>query len=144
MATATTETAPNATQDYAPMRGGIVPSLTLPDAAEAAEFYKRAFGAIEADRRHNDAGTRIIFCHLQINGSSLVISDGAPEQGMPAVPMQGFNLMLPVTEIDAFWKRAVDAGAEVQMPLQLMFWGDRFGLVKDPFGVTWSMVGPAA
>jgi uncharacterized glyoxalase superfamily protein PhnB len=52
---------------------------------------------------------------------------------------QGFNLMLPVDDIDARFQRAVDAGATVVMPVADMFWGDRYGQLRDPFGVTWAM-----
>ena len=58
---------------------------------------------------------------------------------MPLEKPQGFNLMLLVDDIDAWCKRAVDAGAEAVMPVPDMFWGDRYGQLRDPFGVIWAM-----
>ncbi|MCI3182340.1 glyoxalase, partial [Caulobacter sp. CCUG 60055] len=81
--------------------------------------------------------------HLYINGGSLMLSDGYPEQGHPVTPHQGFSLTLRVDQIDRRFKQAVDAGAEVVMPVELMFWGERYGQLRDPFGVLWAMVSPA-
>ncbi len=64
------------------------------------------------------------------------------EHGYPSQTPQGFNLMLPVDDIDAWWQRAVDAGATVVMPVATMFWGDRYGQLRDPFGVLWAMNQP--
>jgi PhnB protein len=120
-------------------KGGIVSYLQLSDAGAAAELYKRAFGAEEVTRLHHPDGKRIIHCHLYINGGSLMLNDPFPEQGMPAVTPQGFSLTLMVDDIDTSFKRAADAGCEVVTPVATMFWGDRFGALKDPFGVSWAM-----
>jgi PhnB protein len=77
--------------------------------------------------------------HLHINGSSLMLSDAYPEHGHPLQKPQSFNLTLQVKDIDAWWKRAMEAGATSVMPVQQMFWGDRYGQLLDPFGVMWSM-----
>jgi len=82
--------------------------------------------------------------HLHINGSTLMLSDFYPENGMPAVKPQGYTMQLHLgsDDIEAWWQRAVDAGCEVVMPLQVMFWGDRWGNMRDPFGVEWAMNAP--
>lgn len=81
--------------------------------------------------------------HLHINGSSIMLSDPYPEYGQPLQNPQGYSLQLVVDDIDTRWKRALDAGAEVVMPVELMFWGDRPGQLRDPFGVIWAMNAPA-
>jgi PhnB protein len=72
----------------------------------------------------------------------VMLSDFYPEQGVAKVAPQAFNLMLRVDDIEAWWKRAVEAGAQVAMPLADMFWGDRYGQVIDPFGVRWALSQP--
>ena len=122
------------------VKGGVVPYLTIVDGAmKAAEFYGRAFGAEVATAHPVDDKGRTMHVHLYINGSSVMLSDGYPEHGHPALPAQGYNLTLMVDDIDRWWKRAIDAGATSVMPPQDMFWGDRYGQLKDPFGVAWSM-----
>src|SRR4051812_41069287 len=81
---------------------------------------------------------RLIHCHLYINGASVMLSDAFPEFGHPLKEPQGFNLLLAVDDVDAWWKRAIEAGAEIVMPLELQFWGERYGQLRDPFGVTMS------
>ncbi len=77
--------------------------------------------------------------HIYLNGTSIMMSDFYPEHGHPVVPPQGFNLMIPTNNIDADYQRAVNAGCTATQPPQDMFWGDRYGQLKDPFGVTWAM-----
>jgi PhnB protein len=120
-------------------KGGIVSYLQLSDAAAAAEFYKKAFGAEEVTRMLHPDGKRIIHCHLYINGGSLMLNDAFPDQGMPLEAPQAFTLTLMVDDIDAWFKRAVEAGCEVITPVATMFWGDRFAALKDRFGVGWAM-----
>ena len=122
-----------------PVKGGVVAYLNLDGAAKAAEFYGKAFGAETAFIQPLDDKGRTMHAHLYLNGSSIMISDFYPEHGHPVVPVQGFNLMIPTDNIDADYKRAIDAGCTATMPPQDMFWGDRYGQLKDPFGVTWAM-----
>jgi len=126
----------------AAVKGGIVPYLTLDGAMKAADFYARAFGAEMAAAQPVDAKGRTMHVHLYVNGSSLMLSDAYPEHGHSLSKPQGFTLVLQVDDIDHAWKRAVDAGAEAAMPVQDMFWGDRHGQVRDPFGVLWSLNQP--
>jgi PhnB protein len=113
-------------------------------AAEAAAFYQQAFAAEEVMRQLADDGRRLMHIHLRINGGSLMMSDGFPEYAQSQVrDMGGFTIHLQVDDADAWWMRAVDAGCTVRMPLANQFWGDRYGSVRDPFGVDWSIGGPA-
>ncbi len=137
-----TDTASAKTNAYdSPISRGVVAQLMLADSSAAAEFYTRAFGAEEVSRLTSSDGlNRVMHMNLRINGGTLMFTDAMPERGYPAVPVQATMLHLQLGEdIDAWWERAVAAGAEVVTPLQLMFWGDRYGQLKDPFGVTWSM-----
>jgi uncharacterized glyoxalase superfamily protein PhnB len=121
------------------VKGGVVAYLSLEGAIKAAAFYQKAFGAeIAASHPPDDKG-RTMHVHLYINGSSVMLSDPYPEHGHPYVPAAGFSLMLPVDDIDAWFKRAIDAGCTSVMPPADMFWGDRYGQLKDPFGVLWAL-----
>jgi uncharacterized glyoxalase superfamily protein PhnB len=125
-----------------PVKGGVVAYLVVDGAVKAADFYKRAFGAEVAAAHPTDDKGRTMHIHLYINGGSLMLSDAYPDYGRPLQKPQGFNLTLNVDKIDAWWKRAVDAGAEVVTPVADMFWGARWGTVRDPFGVEWAMNEP--
>lgn len=119
---------------------GVVPYIQVRDAAAAAEFYQRAFGAEELVRMAMPPGSaRIIHCHLRINGGNVFLCDPFPEHGHPLEQPKAFTLHLQVDDADAWFKRAVEAGAEAVMPVDLMFWGDRYGQLRDPFGVMWSV-----
>jgi uncharacterized glyoxalase superfamily protein PhnB len=122
-----------------PVLGGVAPYLTVSNATAAAEFYGKAFGATPVGSMPPDANGRTMHVHLYLNGGSLMLSDAFPEHGHPLQPPQGYTLHLQVDDVDAWWKRATAAGAEVVLPLQLMFWGDRYGQLRDPFGVNWSL-----
>ena len=122
--------------------GGLVAYLQVNGASEASKFYQRAFGATEAGRQPLDEQGRTMHVHLYVNGSSLMLSDAYPEYGYPLQNPQAFDLMLQVDDIDAWWSRAVAAGAEVIQPVQDMFWGARYGQLRDPFGVRWSINQP--
>lgn len=119
--------------------GGLTTYLQLDGASEASEFYAKAFGAKEVFRHPVDESGRTMHIHLYVNGSSLMLSDAFPEYGHPLEKPQAFNLTLQVKDIDSWWQRAVDAGATIVLPLQDMFWGARYGQLRDPFGVLWSM-----
>ena len=143
MGTSATARQTAATSANPQVLGGVAPYLAVEGAARAAEFYKRAFGAEEVARHPLDAQGRTMHIHLYINGGSLMLSDPFPEHGYPLQTPQAFTLHLQVDDVDAWWRRAVEAGAEIRMPLQEMFWGDRYGQLRDPFGVSWSLAAPA-
>jgi uncharacterized glyoxalase superfamily protein PhnB len=122
--------------------GGVAPYLSVDGAGRAAEFYRSAFGAQEVARHPLDWEGRTMHIHLYINGGSVMLSDPYPEHGHPLETPKAFMLHLQVDDVDAWWNRALEAGVEVVLPLQQMFWGDRYGQVKDPFGVIWSIGAP--
>ncbi|HTK35708.1 MAG TPA: VOC family protein [Caulobacteraceae bacterium] len=124
--------------------GTLTPYLTVSDAKAAGDFYAKAFGAVEVNRMVGAPDGRLIHLHLHLNGASLMMSDPFPEHGHGFKEIQGMSLVLQVEDADTWWGRAVAAGCEVVMPLQLMFWGDRYGQLKDPFGVLWAMNEAAA
>ena len=126
--------------------GGVTAHLTIREgkAAEAIDFYQRAFGAEEAMRHMADDGQRIMHAHLKVNGGSLMLNDDFPEYGGAASAPGSVTLHLQVPDADAAWQQALDAGAEVCFPLADQFWGDRYGQVKDPYGFTWSIGAPSA
>jgi uncharacterized glyoxalase superfamily protein PhnB len=127
----------------APVLGGLTPYLTVDGASKASDFYVKAFGAKEVSRYGVDEKGRTMHIHLHLNNSSLMLSDAYPEHGHPLKAPQSFNLTLQVEDIDAWWNRAIAAGATSIMPVQQMFWGARYGQLLDPFGVMWSMNEPA-
>jgi len=118
----------------------ITPSLTCRDAAKAIEFYKKAFGAQELMRMPSPDG-KISHAELKVGNSVIFVSDEFP--GRTAAPspsaMPSSSLFMYVEDVDTVYNRAVAAGAKSTMPLQDMFWGDRFGNVVDPFGHQWGM-----
>ncbi len=124
--------------------GGLTPHIQIGDrrAVDAIDFYNKAFGATEIRRQAVDDG-RLMHAHLHINGASLMLHDEFPEYVDPAeaddAGGSGLTLHLQVDDADAWFDRAVCAGATATMPLQDMFWGDRYGQVKDPFGYRWSI-----
>jgi PhnB protein len=125
--------------------GGIVAHLTIRDgkAADAIDFYKRAFDATEAMAPHMaDDNKRIMHAHLLINGGNLMLNDDFPEHGGPASAPGSLTLHLQVPDADAAWNKAIAAGATERFPLADQFWGDRYGQVEDPFGFRWSIGAP--
>jgi PhnB protein len=125
--------------------GGVTPHLTVRGrrAAEAVDFYTAAFGAREVHRMPSEDG-RLMHCHLAVNGGSLMLNDEFPEYhgGDEAGEPEGVTLHLQLEDADSLWQQAVAAGATVVMPLEDQFWGDRYGVLKDPFGHRWSLGAP--
>ena len=126
--------------------GGVTAHLTIRDgkAADAIDFYSRAFGAEEVGRHMAEDGKRIMHAHLKVNGGSLMLNDEFPEfMSAPTTPPGSLVLHLQVADADAAWEKAVAAGGEVRFPMADQFWGDRYGQVQDPFGFTWSIGAPS-
>ncbi len=125
-------------------REGLIPHLVCAGAAEAIEFYKRAFGADEMMRMPGPDGKRLMHAAISIDGHPLFLVDDFPEMagGKPQSPtgLGGTPVTIHrfVKDCDAAIKRAEEAGATVRMPPQDMFWGDRYGQVVDPWGHCWS------
>ena len=124
------------------VKGGVSPYLTCNGAGKASDFYQQAFGATEALRMPPDPKGRYMHIHLYINGSSVMLSDAFEEHGHPWVQPAGFTLCLEVDDADAWQARAVKAGCTEIQPVQDMFWGARYGQVKDPFGFDWAFNQP--
>lgn len=131
------------TPAVAEVKGGIVAYLNLDGALAAADFYQKAFGAVVAAQQPVDDQGRTMHIHLYIGGSSLMLGDFYPEHGHAKQAPQGFSLVLPSRDIQADFQRAAAAGCEVVTPVQQMFWGDLYGALRDPFGVSWAMNQPA-
>jgi PhnB protein len=131
-----------AEQQSPQIKGGAIPYLSIEGAIKAVEFYKKAFAAEVAMVMPPDEKGRTMHAHLYINGSSVMLSDFYPEHGHVPVTAAGFNIMLRVDDADAWYNRAVAAGCTATMALDNMFWGDRYGQLKDPFGVVWAVNGP--
>jgi PhnB protein len=124
---------------------GVIPYIGMNGkAGEAADFYVRAFGARDLGRMPGqDDPTKLMHCQVEINGGALMMTDmRAP--GEPVREPQGFHLQLVVEDGDLWWDRAVAAGCTVTVPFEKMFWGDRWGLLTDPFGIMWSVDEPAS
>jgi len=119
----------------------VTPHLICAGAAEAIEFYKKAFGAVEVARLPGPDG-KIMHAMIRIGDSDVMLVDEMPQWGAlgpKALKGSAVTLHLYVEDADAFAARAVKAGATITMPLQDMFWGDRYGKVVDPFGHDWSI-----
>ena len=124
------------------IKGGAVCYFSIDGAIKAVDFYKQAFAAEVAMVYPPDEKGRTMHAHLYINNSSVMFSDFYPEHGHCAVAPAGFNVMLRVDDADAWYDRAVAAGCTSVMKTENMFWGDRYGQVKDPYGVVWAFNGP--
>jgi PhnB protein len=118
----------------------ITPSLIVNDAVKAIEFYKSALGAEELQRMATPDGSKVMHSEVRIGNSIFFVVDEFPEMGQKSPSTLGgtpISLNLYVEDADAAFDRAVKAGARVLMPVEEMFWGDRFGMVADPFGHIW-------
>ncbi|MCU1501848.1 MAG: glyoxalase family protein [Ilumatobacteraceae bacterium] len=123
---------------------GIRPHLVCAGAAEAIDFYTRAFGAVEMIRLPMPDG-KLAHAAVEINGGTVLLVDENAEYDMRGPLTLGgspVTLHMVVPDVDASFARAVDAGATVVAPVTDQFWGDRYGVVKDPFGHLWSIATP--
>jgi PhnB protein len=129
------------------VKPAILPHLVVNDAAAAIDFYIKAFGAVEHGRVPGPDG-RLFHAALEINGSTVMLNDDFPEMsgGKSTTPTSlggsPVTIHLVVTDVDKQFQKAVDAGATVVMPVEDQFWGDRYGVLQDPFGHQWSMGQP--
>ncbi|HEX5008157.1 MAG TPA: glyoxalase/bleomycin resistance/extradiol dioxygenase family protein, partial [Hyphomonadaceae bacterium] len=98
---------------------GVYPYLTVKGGKAAIDFYSKAFGASEEFRNYGEDKERIMHARIRINGAAILLSDDFPEfhGGAAAPPPAGVTIHLEVDGVDAWWKRAVDAGASIVMPL---------------------------
>ncbi|MCA9293724.1 MAG: VOC family protein [Phycisphaerales bacterium] len=122
----------------------VIPHLVVDGAAKALEFYKKAFNAQELSRSPGPDGKRLMHASMLINGSLIFLCDDFPEfcggksRNPKALGASPCTISFYVEDTDAWVDRAAKAGAEVTMPAADMFWGDRYGTVRDPFGHDWA------
>ena len=119
----------------------VTPHLVCANAADAIEFYKKAFGAVEEARLPGSDG-KLMHAMIRIGGDAIMLVDEMPQWGAlgpKALKGSPVTLHLYVEDVDAVVKRAVEAGAKVTMPVADQFWGDRYGKLEDPFGHHWSV-----
>lgn len=121
----------------------VTPHLVIDGAAKAIEFYKAAFGAEVLVAMPMPDSDRLMHGEIQIGNSRVMVADEFPEMGPRRSPTalgeSSVTLHLYVEDVDAAIEKAEKAGATVTMPAADMFWGDRYGKVKDPFGHDWGL-----
>ena len=119
----------------------VTPHLTVRNGPAMIEFYKKAFGAVEIHRAAGPDGKSIMHAMIKIGDSIVFLNDEFPDMG--ALGPQGkttpVTLHLYVEDADKQFQQALAAGAEVVMPIADQFWGDRYGIVRDPSGHNWSI-----
>jgi uncharacterized glyoxalase superfamily protein PhnB len=119
----------------------VTPSLTLKNSKKAIEFYQKAFGAKVLDMFPNPSGQGIMHATIQIGDSIIMMGDEFPAPQSPrsaeTLGTSPISLYVYVSDVDAVFKQAVAAGGTAVMPVAEMFWGDRAGTLKDPFGYQW-------
>jgi PhnB protein len=119
----------------------LTPHLVVRNAEQALEFYKNAFGAEVLHVAHMPDG-KVMHASLRIGDSMLMLNDEFPDYGTLSPLSTGgsaVTIHIYTENVDAAFNRALSAGAQVKMPLADQFWGDRYGVVADPFGHKWSL-----
>jgi PhnB protein len=135
---------PRLAQKLSPIPPGmrtVTPYLFIAGAAQALEFYKRAFGAKEISRQPTPDG-KLIHAMMKIGDSFVMLSDAFEESSTRSPTSVGaLTSMLHVytKDVDKLWNQALAAGAKVAMPLDDVFWGERYGQLEDPFGHRWTL-----
>jgi PhnB protein len=124
-------------------KDGLIPHLVCSPCAKALDFYKKAFGAEEVQRMPGPDG-RLMHAAIRIDGKFLFLADDFPEycggkaKNPNALGGSPVTIHRYVKDCDAAIDRAVKAGATTVMPAADMFWGDRYGMIQDPFGHSWA------
>jgi len=119
----------------------VTPYLSIAGAAQALEFYKKAFGAKELSRVPMPDG-KLMHATMKIGDTTIMMADEFPGSVLRAPANAGTTtVMLHVytKDVDKLWAQALAAGATVSMPLDNVFWGERYGQLKDPFGHLWTL-----
>jgi PhnB protein len=119
----------------------ITPHIVVSDAAAATDWYKQVLGAEERSRIEVPGG-KLMQVELWFGDSAVMLADEFPELGVLSPLSVGGTatvLHLYTNDVDALWKHAVDAGADMRQPLQDVFWGERYGQITDPFGHRWGL-----
>ncbi len=127
-----------------PGKESLIPHLVCDPCSEAIEFYKKAFGAEELNRITGPDGRKVMHAALRFGSCVLFLNDDFPEfnggksHTVKALSGTPVTIHRYVENCDAAIKRAQEAGATVLMPAADMFWGDRYGMIVDPYGHKWS------
>jgi PhnB protein len=119
----------------------VTPHLTCAGAADAIEFYKKAFNAVEIKRMPGPQG-KLMHALIRIGDSAVMLADEFPDWGSfgpKSLNGSPVTIHIYVEDVDALVERAVAAGAKITMPLEDTFWGDCYGKLEDPFGHHWSV-----
>ena len=120
----------------------LTPHLVVRNADQAIEFYKKAFGAELQGEIARGPDGKVMHALLRIGDSNLMLNDEMPEMGaLSPLSSDGSSVTIHIytQNVDSAFERATKAGAKVAMPLADQFWGDRYGVVKDPYGHQWSL-----
>lgn len=120
----------------------VTPTLTVRGAGDAIEFYKKAFNAEEINRFPGLDGKTIMHAEIKIGDSIIMLNDEFPQMNCLSPQSVGgpsSAIYLYVENSDSIFNRAVSAGAKVRMPMMNAFWGDRFGMLEDPYGHIWTV-----
>ena len=141
MSTTTSPSSSTSTAASFPELNTATPHLVCNGASEAIEFYKRAFNAVELVRMPMPDG-KIIHACIRIGNSPIMLVDEFPDMGSfspKTLKGTSVTIHLNVENADATAEQATKAGATVVVPVDEMFWGDRYGVLEDPFGHRWSV-----
>jgi len=120
----------------------ITPMFMFKDARKAIEFYKRAFGAQERFAMPGPDGKGVMHAEVQIGNSIFMMGEENPQEPCKSAETIGgspVSFYIYLENVDEAFRIAMEAGAQVRMPVQDMFWGDRIGTVQDPFGYSWTL-----
>ncbi len=119
----------------------LTPHIVVADGAAAIEFYKKAFAAQELARLLTPDGKTVMHAQLKIGDSLLMLGGEMPPHALSPKSRGGTSvyLHLYLADADAAFNRAVQAGCTIRMPVSDTFWGDRYGVVEDPFGHQWAI-----
>ncbi|MGZ8290423.1 MAG: VOC family protein [Telluria sp.] len=119
----------------------VTAHIIVAGASDAIEFYKKAFNAVELARMPAENG-KLMHAMIRIGDTNIMMADENPEWkalGPKAIGGTAVTLHMYVPDVDAAFKQAVDAGGAATMPPTDMFWGDRYGMLTDPFGHSWAI-----
>lgn len=120
----------------------VILSLTVSPCNEAIDFYKKAFGAEEIEARMEGPDGRVAHAELRIGNSVIMLGDEWPDGPTLSPSSLGGSsaaVFIYTEDVDSLWTQATDAGCEVVFPLEMQFYGDKGGRVRDPYGHTWGL-----
>ena len=122
--------------------GSVTPSLTVSPCGEAIEFYERAFGAEEIEPRMTGPDGVVAHAEIRIGDSVIMLGDewpDGPTKSPKTLDGSSAAIFIYTDDVDGLWDRAIAAGCEEVFPLEMQFYGDKGGRVRDPYGHTWGL-----